>query len=299
MALHFDPATYHMMHSSHITFSQRAAALKYRTGTVYTAKQRFRFGYAVSDRCILCGQPDGGHHMAAACQSLSKMYTCRHHQAGRLIMNAVLAGDRGNEVVMMDVGKLNMDEGPASMPHRIPLHTLPSCMSDEAKRAAASCSIPDGFMYKAATTQTMETYTVLEIKFCRDTDPTGQLARARTQHSRLVEALTAAAPGAVVQMEVILIGVSGAIYTEHTKDPMVRLGVTRGAWDKLKYRLNVLAVQQLHWIHVNKLIQESAMQPGVHGTKRFVLKKGRCVCLGGQIRKANVNAPQHRKRKSS
>jgi hypothetical protein len=90
----------------------------------------------------------------------------------------------------------------------------------------------------------------------------------------LGEALRAAAPGAVVQMEVILIGVSAAIYAEHTKDPMVRLEVTRGAWDKLKYRLNVLAVQQLHWIHVKELVQESAMQPGVHGTKGFVIKKG-------------------------
>jgi hypothetical protein len=152
MAMHFDPATYHMMHTNKITFVQRAVALKYRTGTVYTAKQRWRFGIADSDRCLLCGQPDSGHHMAAACPNLTKMYTHRHHVVGRMIMSSVLAGSRGGEVVMMDVG-CQVGEAHAGMPHRIPYDVLPEGMTQAAKHAAVSCSIPDGFMYKPSTPQ--------------------------------------------------------------------------------------------------------------------------------------------------
>lgn len=267
MVQHFDSATYHMVRTSKLTMGQRAVALKYRTGTVYTAKQRWRFGFADSDRCVLCGEPDGGHHMAAACPNLLKMYAHRHHMVGKRILKAVIDGDRGNEVVMLDVGCTHQDEEMPDMPHRIPHQALPASMSSVAKQAATQCSIPDGFMYRPATSKDKARYTIIEFKFCRDTDPNSQSARAQLQHSQLVQALRDADKEAIVDVEVVLVGVSGAIFGEHTRDPLARLGVTPATWNKLKYTLNVMAVQQLHWIYVSKLGREQALKPGVHGRR--------------------------------
>jgi hypothetical protein len=139
----------------------------------------------------------------------------------------------------------------------------------------------------------------MELKFCRDTDPTGQLTRATVQHSKLAEALRMAAPEAEVNTEIVLVGVSGAIYTDYTKDPLLRLGLTKGEWDKLKYRIHVAAVQQLHWIHVSKLTQESVVRPGVHGPRKGAgLHYKRGTCVRRSAGEPGCTAPAHRKRKN-
>jgi hypothetical protein len=142
-------------------------------------------------------------------------------------------------------------------------------MSQQAKQAAVKCSIPDGFMYSPATSTDRARYTIVEFKFCRDTDPRSQAAWATSQHSTLMQALKDADPMAIVTMEIILVGVSGAVYNEYTKDPLVRLGVTPGAWDRLRYGMHMAAVQQLHWIYTNKLMQESKVNPGMHGKRSY------------------------------
>jgi ribonuclease HI len=78
-----DVSSYHMMHTDQLSFAERATALRYRTGTMYTAKQRYRFNLAPSSDCVLCGQPDGGHHTCSGCPSLSKCYTHRHNKVDR------------------------------------------------------------------------------------------------------------------------------------------------------------------------------------------------------------------------
>jgi hypothetical protein len=213
-----------------------------------------------------------------------------------MIMNSVLAGSRGGEVVMMDMGR-QMGEAHVGMPHRIPYDVLPEGMTQAAKHAAVRCSIPDGFMYKPLTAQNRARYTVVEFKFCKDTDPSGQLSRASMQHADLVHALQLADPVASVDFEIILIGVSGAIYSDHTKAPLLRLGVAKGAWDKLKYKMHLAAVQQLHWIYTSKLAQECIACPGVRGARGTNQK---CRQRYGLPRGIGKDAtPVHRKRKDS
>jgi hypothetical protein len=137
----------------------------------------------------------------------------------------------------------------------------------------------------------------VEFKFCKDTDPSGQLSRASMQHAGLVHALQLADPMATVDFEIILIGVSGAIYGDHTKAPLLRLGVTKGAWDKLKYKMHLAAVQQLHWIYTSKLAQECVACPGVHGARGTTPKYRKCYGFPHGIGKGGE--PVHRKGKNS
>lgn len=116
-----------------------------------------------------------------------------------------------------------------------------------------------------------------------------------------MQALKDADPMAIVTMEIILVGVSGAVYNEYTKDPLVRLGVTPGAWDRLRYGMHMAAVQQLHWIYTNKLMQESKVNPGMHGKRSYTMLKLRKPLKGGHApnRMERFKAPVHRRRRGS
>jgi ribonuclease HI len=83
------------MKSKETTYTERKNAIKYRYGGLYTAKLAHRYGHTKSDKCPLCGQPDGGHHAASACPALSLPVTARHHKAGRIIMRAIQTGRQG------------------------------------------------------------------------------------------------------------------------------------------------------------------------------------------------------------
>jgi len=54
---------------------------------------------------------------------------------------------------------------------------------------------------------------LVEIEYCEDTRPKGQLEHAQTQRSELVANLKAQGCCAAVHLYVILIGVAGTIYT--------------------------------------------------------------------------------------
>jgi hypothetical protein len=159
---------------------------------MYTAKQRYRFKLADNSRCLLCGAEDGGHHTASGCTALTKMYAHRHNKARQLIMAAVKAGRRGSEVVMMDLGRIGeapvtpgVEDQAAALPHRIPWAVLPANMPLAVKATVTRSSIPDALLFNPAQGREPAKYAIVEIKYCRDTDPDGQLEAAIAQHRQL------------------------------------------------------------------------------------------------------------------
>jgi ribonuclease HI len=280
-----DPCSYHMMHSGKISQAERSTALKYRTGTMYSAKMRYRMRKADSDRCLLCGEEDGGHHTAAGCSKLLKLYTYRHNMAGKAMARAVLQGGRGAELIVMDMGSLNEEAAPEEhmtthlmqevAAKRIPETVLPRNMPQSAKSACMHGSRPDMLLFKPRTRTDPAKYTVVEIKYCRDTDTAGQGERATSQHATLVDAIKQADPTAQVEYLAILLGVSGSIYTDWTLQPLQTLGVSGRHLRKLKYKLHCIAVQQLRWIYCHKQNQERALAGNPCGTKLPGSKKRR------------------------
>jgi len=104
-----------------ISFGERKAALAYRYGCLYNQKLAMRYGHATSDRCLLCGEPDGGHHTASGCAKLKGMYIDRHNRIGRILLREIARGRKGGFLVQLDLGspeKLTPEELPA-MPRTI------------------------------------------------------------------------------------------------------------------------------------------------------------------------------------
>jgi ribonuclease HI len=281
-----DPCSHHMMHSKDVTQAERSTALRYRTGTMYTAKTRHRYKQADTPNCMLCGQADGGHHTAAGCPKLMKLYMSRHHKAGRAIARAIADGRHGAHLIMTDVGRYTQDtqENPAGddevpdstgeeateatavdlkkLPHRIPMDALPRNMSQSAKQAAVKHSVPDAFLYcPPQVPGEGSTYMIAEIKYCRDTDPTQQLQRAHEQHRELAASLEKCKKaGDKVTTVPILLGVSGGIFKKQTINTLKKLGVQGDLLNKLKYRLHRIAVKHLHWIHTTKRRKERQLE---------------------------------------
>jgi ribonuclease HI len=82
----------------------RTLALHYRYGQLITAKMLHRWKKVDSDACLLCGEPDGGHHSLSGCPKLKGLYINRHNTGGRHILQAVLQGAMGASVIMHDLG---------------------------------------------------------------------------------------------------------------------------------------------------------------------------------------------------
>ena len=82
---------------------------------------------------------------------------------------------------------------------------------------------------------------LIEIKYCSDTDPSAQQSKALGQHEALMKTL--ASKGANVQLVPILLGIGGTVYEEHTRQPLLSLGVTPAAITKVLNKLNRLAAK--------------------------------------------------------
>ncbi len=81
----------------------------------------------------------------------------------------------------------------------------------------------------------------IEVKYCDDTRPEQQLARATEQHTRLKHAL--AQQCHKVSLHTILIGVTGTIYKCHTELPLNKLGLDRCRVRRLTLDLNAHSIQ--------------------------------------------------------
>jgi hypothetical protein len=211
------------------------------------------------------------------------MYISRHHKAGQAIARAIADGRHGAHLVMTDVGNYQEDAGaddashergesgagedllemdPQQLPHRIPTSALPDSMSHSAKQAAIKNSVPDAFL-RCPPERAGEgcTYMIVELKYCRDTDPEQQMQRARQQHEELVASLRKhiGVKDRVTAVPIML-GVSGGIFKRQTDAMLKQLGVQGDMLKKLKYKLHRIAVKHLHWIHTTKRKKERGLQ---------------------------------------
>jgi hypothetical protein len=140
--------------------------------------------------------------------------------AGSLIIQAIHNGNRAAELAMSDVG---MSRRCAVMKgkYRIPKNVLPDGMPDGLKRRIRLRCKPDALMVK--TEKKTRHYELIEIKYCRDTDPTQQENRADRHHDRLMKMISIFDPRAEVKLTTIMLGVSGCIY-RRTEQKLKGLG---------------------------------------------------------------------------
>jgi exonuclease III/ribonuclease HI len=244
------------MADSTIPHAAKRSTLQYRQGVLWNGKLAMRCHRATSSACPLCGAPDSGHHiLAGPCPKLANMVTERHNEAGRLICKAISKGKLGRHMVSMDVGsthRLQTAGVALELPRQAPAWLLNA--EDWAaikQHNEGKASVPDVVLVThedGESTWRPETdlptraiVHLVEVKYCRDTMPEDQLARATAQHQALRDRLLAKGFGAVA-LHPILLGVGGTVYTDLTRKPLLDLGVDRAACNALLSKLHKTAV---------------------------------------------------------
>ena len=214
------PASNEYMTLGKIKYAERKTALRYRYGTMWTRKMAYRCGHAPSSKCLLCGDEDGGHHTASGCPALKRMYINRHNKVGRLIMTRVLRGRKGAFVIQMDLGSTENCAEDGIMAHQsrnIPWELLPRGLKEAVQQAQGTTDKrPDGMLYKPKNGNNPAEYWIIEVKICRDSDPTGQQSKADYQHQVLIDKIKDIDPTAKVWYYPLLVGVAGTIYNSTT-----------------------------------------------------------------------------------
>jgi len=131
------------------------------------------------------------------------MVTERHNIASRLIIKALIKGNFGGNIIFTDIGsKTWMAQQSLVLPAHVANRTLPQWLppnlsADELQ----SCSRPDAICILPVGTKNGHQRDIqavhpsrwdvhlLEVKYCDDTRPEQQLARATGQHIELKHAL--------------------------------------------------------------------------------------------------------------
>lgn len=250
--------------------------MQYRYGALPTQKLMYRMGKAITQNCLLCNQPDGGHHAVSGCPSLFKAAILRHHDAGAEILSAIAKGERGGEILLSDVGarkRLPEAERPQPTSHcRIPGdQCLPSSIPRDIQQVLHNCeSIPDILMYShEPSSRQPHTFTIVEIKYCRDTDITTQTSRAQAQHEALANNIKMADSNAVVIRHNLMLGVAGSIYKSFASD-MEQLGVQGKALKGLLTKLHYQSVKHLGkiWKYRAAMIARQQADAKGHNTRK-------------------------------
>ncbi len=225
--------------NTRINVSQKRNVMKFRTSTLYTQKMAHLYGRATSTSCLLCHQPDSQIHMLSGCQhaSIQNMVTERHNIASRFIIKTLNKGDFGGNIIFTDIGsETRMAQQslvlPAHVANRtLPQWLLPNLSADELR----TCSRPDAICILPAGTKNDHQRDIqdvhpsrwdvhlIEVKYCDDTQPEQQLARASEQHNGLKHTLAQLC--LKVSLHTILIGVMGTIFKCHTELPLSKLGL--------------------------------------------------------------------------
>ena len=236
-------------HRGSLTHGQTKVALKYRMGLLYSKRLAFKWGRATDMLCPLCGLEDGGTHMVSGCQhkSMQGMYTERHNKLGRIIMRAIGKGEKGGEVVSMDLGaasKAAADGVGYTARRHVPPEVLPYMQARDRNKLK-----PDALLVSGETTTARSSCQVhiVELKCCRDTTPGTQLQQAQAQHSHLRQLLIDAgySPNNI-HIVPILVGVSGTIYHIHTLQALQKLGITRAKAKDCARKLHLQAIRCMH-----------------------------------------------------
>ena len=204
----------------------RVTTQHYRYGGLNTAKLRYRMKVAPTPNCLLCGQHDGGHHSLSGCPHMNGMYIERHNSAGRIILKALLKGGRGADVVMHDIG--HKEDSPSrSYATRIPAWVYTKSRRSQPNpvdKTKWDRYRPDILLVAGSDSRPIRRREVdiVEIKYCRDTDPTAQQTRAELQHDAdsdaqqpdsLVQSFKMAGyRPSKIRLHVILLGAGGTVY---------------------------------------------------------------------------------------
>jgi ribonuclease HI len=260
-----------LTHAS-ITQAERKSALNWRFGTLWSNKIAFRCGMSKSAMCPLCGLPDSGGHITGGCShpEMSKMYTERHHHTGRILLRAIAKGSMGGGLVMADVGSAEKCEqagAPVLHLNRVPLELLPALADGEDLPTGEKRKLqPDAMIVQQSPKKEDTVIYIIEFKYCRDTQPEGQLAKCAAQHETLVAKLAENGFNREnIHLVPILIGTSGTAYLQHTLKSMEQIGISAYHAKKCALKMSIQAVKYLHSIvKTRRRIEHFAAGPGHH-----------------------------------
>lgn len=307
--LNIDDQTHHasshgFMTSRKVDPRTRKQVLQYRWGLLPTQRYLKKIGKADNLNCPLCAQEDGGHHAISGCPVLSAAVTRRHNDAGTEILEAISRGEYGAHVLLSDIGftkRRSQQEAPVNMqrcrflrhiegaPKRMH-HSLVTALENHQ-------SVPDITLAQFDDNASW-TFTFVEIKYCRDTDPAPQTTRAENQHRELERLIKENEPRATVTRITITLGVSGTIYNQFMQD-MRTLGVTGPALTSLAKRLHFIAVRNLRqiWDQRTALLHRKAKATNrSKRSRRWHLVRSRPTQTGRKRPSTGSRAPDHRKR---
>ena len=238
-----------------VTPRMRAIRAKYLTGQLPTAKNLFRYGKTKSATCPLCRAClDSGHHAVAGCKSMQKVIQEKHNGLVRIIAKAIAAGEMGTEAIAYTDGgsweKWN-DLGAAAQ-HRT-FQDVPAELISQ-QQAEACHSRPDMLLYKPESRPTSQDgndkpgsaqVIIVEVKYTRDTDIAQQLEKAQVQHKAMGDAIAENLPSANIKTVVVLMGIAGTVYQEHTKGALHALGVRGSHRDSTLRKMQQYTLAQL------------------------------------------------------
>src|SRR3569833_3313805 len=244
-------ASNHFMKSgAAVTGRERTRLLQIRTGTLPHQGNLHKWGLAPSGMCLHCGGQDSGFHAVSGCPVIARTVALnRHHCAGRYILQAVRDGDKGANVMMADVGRRELMEaaGLDDVAWKIPSWMFrPEWVADDQRIARWHQQLrPDVLMLMNPAGQDRHRITpaskiyIVEVKYCRDTNPEQQEQNAHAQHvklRRLLELMW----GCHVEIVPLILGVCGTI-TLNVKETLEKLGVKGNLYKQLANKLNVSA----------------------------------------------------------
>jgi hypothetical protein len=236
---------------------------------------------------------DGGHHAVSACPAVNTAVIKRHNQAGREIVKAISRGKHAHNLIMSDVGmrKHAPKETPHHMSSRIPEHILPSDIPPHLRHQLCHASIPDALLYRPPTAvHEGAKYTIMEIKYCRDTNTAEQAGRAAQQHQTLAETIKKYDEKATVHQSTILLGVSGAIYNSSLAEMEDHLGIQGSQLKGLAKRLHIHAIKSLTSIlQCRRALENTSSRNAQSGAQ-----KGRSH---RRLRPYGQQEPEHRRAK--
>jgi ribonuclease HI len=232
----------------------RRTALATRMGVLWSAKRAKMMGLSQTGACPLCGQHDGGSHIASGCQheTMKRMYTARHNAAGRQLLSCINKGSMGSQIYAADVGREELclqDGTPHLHFNHVTQDLIPPPPGASTKERKAHTTMlnrlrPDILLVERNGARSH--IRLVEFKTCIDTRRSDQLEAARTQHAELTKLLLQA--GHTVETIPILVGVTGTIFKETTLGALERLGATHTQAQACCRKLHLLMITHLHGI---------------------------------------------------
>ena len=247
--------------------AMRRLAMAYHSGMLHCQAVEYREGRVETPSCLLCGQYDGRQHVVSGCPAVRDMVTERHHGAVRMIAKETMKGRHGTGMVMMDAGRLEkrMRDG-VELATSIPDWMFPASLPQQERNRLKKTLKPDILLYtkegggkrRRDSRRKGTVARLVEVKYCKDTDKSGQEERAENQHAELKGLLEEA--GYEVHQHTILLGVGGTIFKE-TPGDLEALGLAKPRALRLMERLSKYAVETMQTIiHMKRAKETEALK---------------------------------------